>query len=174
MHSLGNGAPQCQYDSGTRSQTVTVEDILQREPTLHLRLFRRAEGLIQGGQSGNLRQMFASIFSRQQNPNAANDSLGRDPEENERIIRRVFAEFKATIKEYEDQVVNSLASHTEEEQDAIVEAFEQASQFLCDLMEWLGRVFDYAVERVRTGDTIDRDAVKPVFASIREQLNALF
>ena len=71
--------------SGTASHTITVEEILQREPTLRVRLVNRAQDLIRRGQSVNFRQLIASIFRRSHRDNV--DLLQANPRATEENIK---------------------------------------------------------------------------------------
>ena len=170
-----------QHSSATQSPTITVDELIQQQPSLRIRLHNRAQQYAHNPRAANnFRQLLDFIFRQSNNNpeftlfNQQSNRNYRTVEENVAILQRIFERFKNTVNQYEAEVLRNFDQLTNVQQEQVVAQYEEATAFIGDLFDWLDKVFDYAIMRVRNGYTIERDGVRILFGRVRDELNILF
>lgn len=89
-------------------------------------------------------------------------------------IRQRYADMKKQISDAGAAVIASLDSLSEEEAEAAVKAFEEATQFAGEAVDWLDQIMDFTIARIRAGYTVDRVALKKMFDRADKELDESF
>ena len=129
-----------------------------------------------------MQKLINYLFSKSSTNNDQNQVVSDDQqqqqhrttEENIVIVQNIFKRFKDTVDKYEKEVLRDFETLTQDQQDQVVSQYEEATAFICDLFDWLDKVFDYAVQRVQAGYTIERNGIRILFERVRVELNQLF
>lgn len=169
--------------SGTQPsppRTITADELLNLEPTLHLRLIDRARQMAQAGHGPNLEGMLEGIFrdtaaqviaSTSSSQNALSNATH---EELIQRVRRIFDDFKKQVEGYRDQIMSDFDRLTPEQQEEVCAYFEASCELICDMFAWLDKVINFTVAKLKAGYSLDRDAMKALFGGIKKQLADLF
>ncbi len=162
------------------ARTITADELLNLEPTLHLRLIDRARQMAQAGHGPSLEGMLEGIFrdtaaqviaSTSSSQNALSNATH---EELIQRVRRIFDDFKKQVEGYRDQIMSDFDRLTPEQQEEVCAYFEASCELICDMFAWLDKVINFTVAKLKAGYSLDRDAMKALFGGIKKQLADLF
>jgi hypothetical protein len=177
---MANNSYTNQY-SASESVTVTeTNEQTRRHPTL--RLTARVDSLLR--QSSDLtmiercRQMYASLL--QKTGEIINDRKIDEATrlkytiENQMKIDKIFDELVKLLNEQREIAKKSLQGMTPEQQNQVVSYWREAGQFLKELFQWLNRMFDEIVEKIKQGHTIKQKKVQEFFDLVFANFTSIF
>ena len=106
-------------------------------------------------------------------PAADPETTKRNQMELTKIIEKLKATFNQWLDTEMDKAEKAMESMTVEQQEGVVEFWRAVSQFLPELIKWIGRVFKKLLEELRSGRRLDREASKKFFQSIKDFFDSL-
>ena len=86
--------------------------------------------------------------------------------ENLNKIKQMFTELIAVVDRQRDLAIDSLEGAPLDRQDIIVRYWESVEQSMSEILDGLDEQFCLAMERIKRGEEIDKNALREFFAKL--------
>ncbi|KAG8173605.1 hypothetical protein JTE90_004244 [Oedothorax gibbosus] len=153
------------------THVVTVQEIIETASDLYSQLEEKAKSLKdQKPNDAELIQKAREHVEDLFQSSAEADSCLEDEEE----LLGIFGRIEGKFLNQRDEVKKGFKELDKDKRKEVIKFWKAVADFLGDVLNWLGFMFNYVLEKIRKGCKIVKDAVSGLFKTIYDFLKNIF
>lgn len=102
------------------------------------------------------------------------DTTNESKDRNHKRVEQILVLMTEKVNNQTHDFKNVLKEMTQQQQNEALTFWSDVAQFFINIFQWLMDVFVYAINRIRVGCSIDKDAINGLFDMVCDWLNKLF
>lgn len=166
--------------AASSGRVLTLEDVEKECTSIRLRLEQQARSLTtirphEPAFMEKAKRFASSMFTRVNTETVlGTDSSEQTRQENKRKVEKLFNDMRGKLNKQEDEVKKSMDTLTPEQQEEVITFWTAFSTFFDDLMNWLSRMFNFVMDKIRAGFRIVKEVLKSMFKTFADCLKMIF